>query len=120
MGFIQEFKKFALKGNVVDLAIGVIIGGAFGNIVSSLIDDVITPLILAPALKASNLQNIQDLRFGAVKYGSLLSNLISFLIIALVLFLVIKALNRMNMGAEAPPPTPTESLLTEIRDALKK
>ena len=64
MGMIQEFKEFAMKGNVVDLAIGVVIGGAFGKIVASLIDDVITPLILSPALEAAHLSNIADLKMG--------------------------------------------------------
>jgi large conductance mechanosensitive channel len=123
MGFLKEFKEFAVKGNVVDLAIGVIIGGAFGSIVKSFIDDVITPLLLAPALKAADMQNIQDLKVGAVKYGSFLSAVISFLVIAFVLFLVVKGINKMKKEEPAPPPagpTPTEQLLTEIRDALKK
>ncbi|HTA62411.1 MAG TPA: large conductance mechanosensitive channel protein MscL, partial [Bacteroidia bacterium] len=80
MGMIKEFKEFAMKGNVVDLAIGVVIGAAFGKIVSSLIDDVITPLLLAPALDAAHLNNIADLKYGAVKYGSFLSSVISFII----------------------------------------
>ena len=123
MGFLKEFKEFAVKGNVVDLAIGVIIGGAFGSIVKSFIDDVITPLLLAPALKAANLENIQDLKMGAVKYGNFLSAIISFAVIAMVLFLVVKAINKMKKEEPAPPPagpTPTEQLLAEIRDALKK
>jgi large conductance mechanosensitive channel len=122
MGFIKEFKEFAMKGNVVDLAIGVVIGGAFGAIVKSLIDDVITPLILSPALKAANLSNIQDLKIGAIKYGSFLSSVISFFIIALVLFIIIKGVNRMKMGADevVAAPTASETLLTEIRDLLKK
>lgn len=123
MGFLKEFKEFAVKGNVVDLAIGVIIGGAFGSIVKSFIDDVITPLLLAPALKAADMQNIQDLKVGAVKYGSFLSAVISFLVIAFVLFLVVKGINKMKKEEPEPPPagpTPTEQLLTEIRDALKK
>lgn len=123
MGFLKEFKEFAMKGNVVDLAIGVIIGGAFGSIVKSFIDDVITPLLLAPALKAANMEDIQDLKLGAVKYGSFLSAIISFAVIALVLFLVVKGINKMKKEEPAPPPagpTPTEQLLAEIRDALKK
>ncbi|MCC6760465.1 MAG: large conductance mechanosensitive channel protein MscL [Chitinophagaceae bacterium] len=123
MGFLKEFKEFAMKGNVVDLAIGVIIGGAFGSIVKSFIDDVITPLLLAPALKAANMENIQDLKMGAVKYGNFLSAIISFAVIALVLFLVVKGINKMKKAEPAPPPagpTPTEQLLAEIRDALKK
>jgi len=74
MGMLSEFKEFAMKGNVVDLAIGVIIGGAFGKIVSSFIDDVITPLLLKPALEAANLSKIEELTiFGGVKYGMFLS-----------------------------------------------
>lgn len=121
---LKEFKEFAMKGNVIDLAIGVVIGAAFGKIVSSLVDDVITPLILNPALKAANLSNIADLKIGSVKYGSFLSAAISFIIIAFVLFLIVKGINAANKKNEAaapPPPTPEEiMLLREIRDALKK
>lgn len=123
MGMLKEFKEFAMKGNVIDLAIGVVIGGAFGKIVSSLVDDVITPLILNPALKAANLSNIADLKIGAIKYGSFLSNVISFIIIAFVLFLIVKGINASKKKEEAapPPPTPEDiALLREIRDALKK
>ncbi len=125
MGFVSEFKEFAMKGNVIDLAIGVVIGGAFGKIVSSLIDDVITPLLLKPALDAANLSNIADLKAGAVKYGSFLSNIISFIIVALVLFLIIKGINAAKKKEAAAPAAPAEpsaqeKLLMEIRDALKK
>jgi large conductance mechanosensitive channel len=123
MGMLKEFKGFAMKGNVVDLAIGVIIGAAFGKIVSSVVDDVITPLILNPALKAANLSNIADLKIGSVKYGSFLSATLSFLIIAFVLFLIVKGINASNKKKEeaAPAPTPEDILLLrEIRDALKK
>jgi large conductance mechanosensitive channel len=125
MGMIKEFKEFAMKGNVVDLAIGVVIGSAFGKIVSSLIDDVITPLLLTPALEAANLNNIADLKIGAVKYGSFISNVISFIIVAMVLFMIIKAMNaskkkeEVSVAAPAAPST-EEKLLTEIRDLLKK
>ncbi len=121
---LKEFKDFAMKGNVIDLAIGVVIGAAFGKIVSSLVDDVITPLILDPALKAANLSNIADLKIGSVKYGSFLSATISFIIIAFVLFLIVKGINAANKKKEAaapPPATPEDiQLLREIRDALKK
>jgi large conductance mechanosensitive channel len=126
MGFVKEFKDFAVKGNVVDLAIGVIIGGAFGKIVSSLIEDVITPLLLKPALEAANLTKLEELTvFGAVKYGSFLSALINFVIIAFVLFILIKGINSAKKKEEAPTPPPAgpsneEKLLMEIRDALKK
>lgn len=127
MGFAKEFREFALKGNVVDLAIGVIIGAAFGAIVSSLVDDVITPLLLAPALKAANAENLEALTWGAVKYGKFLSAIIKFIIVALVLFLIIKSINRMKRRKEepaapqkAPEYTLQEKLLMEIRDSLKR
>lgn len=125
MGLLKEFKEFAMKGNVIDLAVGVIIGGAFGAIVKSLIDDVITPMLLNPALEASGAKNIQELTWGAVKYGSFLSAVISFLMIAFVLFAIIKAMNSAKKkeveapAAPAPPPA-QEVLLGEIRDLLKE
>jgi large conductance mechanosensitive channel len=125
MGFLKEFKEFALKGNIVDLAVAVVIGGAFGAIVSSLVDDVITPLLLTPALKAANAADLDQLMWGAVKYGKFLSAILKFIIIAFVLFLVIKGINAtMKKKEEAPsaPPAPssTDKLLMEIRDQLKK
>lgn len=130
MGFLSEFKKFAMKGNVVDLAVGVVIGGAFSKIVTSLVDDILTPAILTPALKAAKLTNLAELTIPgtAIKYGSFLSNIISFVIVAFALFMIIKAINRVNHKEEAAavvPPTPaepssTDKLLMEIRDALKK
>ena len=123
MGFIKEFKDFAMKGNVVDLAVAVIIGGAFGKIISSLIDDVITPLILKPVLDAAHLTNIADLKWGAVKYVNFLSAVITFILVAFVLFLIIKGMNatKKKEAAAAPPePSSTDKLLMEIRDALKK
>lgn len=125
MAFIQEFKEFALKGNVVDLAIAVIIGAAFGVIVSSMVDDIITPLLLTPALKAAHAENLSELSWGAVKYGNFLAAVIKFIIIALVLFLIIKGMNSLNRKKDAPvataPPEYTlqEKLLMEIRDSLK-
>jgi large conductance mechanosensitive channel len=125
MGMISEFKAFAMKGNVVDLAIGVIIGGAFGKIISSLIEDVITPLLLKPALEAANLSRIEELTvFGGVKYGQFLSAVINFVIVAFVLFMIIKAINstkKKEVEAPAAPAGPTqEELLIQIRDLLKK
>jgi large conductance mechanosensitive channel len=127
MGFAKEFREFALKGNVVDLAIGVIIGAAFGTIVSSLVEDVITPLLLAPALKAANVENLDGLTWGTVKYGKFLSAVIKFLIVALVLFIVIRSINTMKRRKEepaaphqAPEYTLQEKLLMEIRDSLKR
>lgn len=126
MGFIKEFKEFAMKGNVVDLAIGVVIGAAFSKIVTSLIDDVITPLILKPALDASHITDITGLTvLGTVKIGSFVAATINFIMVAFVLFLVIKGINaakKKEAAAPAAPPAPTtqEKLLMEIRDALKK
>lgn len=127
MSFIKEFKEFAIKGNVVDLAVAVVIGGAFGKIVGSLVDDIITPAILTPALKAAHLTNLSELVIPgtAIKYGNFLSQIISFLIVAIALFLLIKALNSLKRQEEttptAPPaPTKEEVLLTEIRDLLAK
>jgi large conductance mechanosensitive channel len=124
MGFVKEFKEFALKGNVVDLAIAVIIGAAFGAIVSSLVDDVITPLLLTPALKAANAQDLDKLAWGAVKYGKFLAAIIKFIIVALVLFLIIQGMNRLKRKKEVVAPAPPEyslqeKLLMEIRDSLK-
>ena len=122
MSFIKEFKDFAIKGNVVDMAVGVIIGGAFGKIVSSFIEDVITPLLLNPALEAANLKNIEELTlFGGVKYGMFLSAVINFVIIAFILFMMIKGMNKLKNekpADEQAAPT-QEELLAEIRDLLK-
>jgi large conductance mechanosensitive channel protein len=124
MGFFKEFKEFAVKGNVVDLAIGVIIGGAFGAIVSSLVGDVITPLLLAPAFKATGAENLQDLVWNGVAYGKFLSAVINFLCIALVLFMIVKGINKLKKeetpAPEAPAGPTQEELLAEIRDLLKK
>jgi len=123
MGMIKEFREFAMKGNVVDLAIGVIIGAAFSKIVSSFVDDVITPLILKPALDAANLQDLNKLTIlHTVKVGVFLSATLNFLIVAFILFLLVKAINRFKKKEEATPVvTPEEIiLLREIRDELKK
>ena len=123
---LKEFKAFAMRGNVIDLAIGVIIGGAFGAIVTSLINDVITPLLLKPALEAAQLSQLEDLTvLGAVKYGKFLAATINFIIIAFVLFLIVKAVNAAKKKEEAAPAAPAAppadiQLLTEIRDLLKK
>jgi large conductance mechanosensitive channel len=134
---LEEFKKFAMRGNVVDLAVGVIIGAAFGAIVNSLVGDVIMPIIgsvtggldfsnyflpLSSKVTASSLAEAK--REGAVlAWGSFLTIVINFLIIAWVLFLCIKGINRLKPAEPAPsgPPVPTkeEELLTEIRDLLK-
>ncbi len=125
MGFMKEFKEFAVKGNVVDLAVAVVIGGAFGKIVTSLVDDIITPAILTPALKAAHLTNLSELVIPgtAIKYGNFLSAILDFVIIALALFVIIKAINSTKKKEVPPPPagpSSTDQLLMEIRDELKK
>ena len=126
MGMMKEFKEFALKGNVIDLAVAVVIGAAFGAIISSMVEDVITPLLLTPALEAANLSDLDQLTWGAVKYGNFLAAVIKFVIIALVLFLIIQGINRLNRKKDARADAPavpelslTEKLLTEIRDGMK-
>ncbi|TWI83612.1 large conductance mechanosensitive channel [Lacibacter cauensis] len=124
MGMLKEFKEFAMKGNVVDLAVGVIIGGAFGSIVSSLVEDIITPVLLKPALKAAGAANIETWAPGGVLLGKFIAAVISFIVIAFVLFLIIKGMNSAKKKEEAPAApaaTPEDiQLLREIRDALKK
>ena len=137
--FIAEFKEFAMKGNVVDMAIGVVIGAAFGKITTSLVNDVIMPLISRITggvdfsawkwvLKAAEVDETgaETAAEIAVNYGSFIAVVLDFLIIALVLFMVVKAINKLrSIGKKEEPaeeePTPTaEELLTEIRDLLKE
>lgn len=132
MSIIKEFKEFAMRGNVVDLAIGVIIGGAFGKIVSSLVADVIMPPIgvLLGGVDFSDLSiTIKEASEGAeavvIRYGAFIQTVVDFLIIAFVIFMVVKAMNSLKKkeeAAPAAPPAPSneEKLLTEIRDLLKK
>ena len=133
MSFASEFKEFIARGNVVDLAVGVIIGGAFGKIVSSLVDQVIMPPVglatggvdfsqMKAVLKAADPATKQA--EVAIQYGAFINTLIQFLIVALVIFLVVKAINSLRRKeAEAPsaPPAPTraEALLEDIRDAIR-
>ncbi|WP_300673011.1 large conductance mechanosensitive channel protein MscL [Soonwooa sp.] len=126
MGFFKEFKEFAVKGNVIDLAVGVVIGGAFGKIVTSLVEDIITPAILNPALKAIHADNLSQLVIPgtAIKYGNFISAAISFIVVAFALFLMIKGINKLKKPEpviEAAPAGPTqEELLAQIRDLLKE
>jgi large conductance mechanosensitive channel len=124
MGMLKEFKEFTMKGNVIDLAVGVIIGGAFGTIVTSLVTDIITPVLLQPALKAAGVAEIDKWAPGGILLGKFIAAILSFLVIAFVLFLIIKGVNASAKKKEAaapPAPTPEEIvLLREIRDALKK
>ena len=122
---LKELKAFLLRGNVVDLAVAVLIGAAFGAIVTSFVNDIITPLILNPALEAAHVKNIAELTWNGVAYGSFLSAVINFLVIGTVLFFVVKAAEKaQNLGkkeeaAEEEVAGPTqEELLAEIRDLL--
>ena len=139
MGFIKEFKEFAVKGNVMDMAVGVIIGGAFGKIVTSLVNDVLMPLIgkltggvsfvdLFVNLGEGNYTTLaaaKEAGAAVFAYGQFIQNIIDFIIIAFCIFLMIKGMNKLNRKKEEPAPEapagPTqEELLTEIRDLLKK
>ena len=133
MGFVKEFKEFAMRGNVMDMAVGVIMGGAFGKIVSSLVDDVLMPFIgmLTGGIDLSGLKYVmmlpavdggEPIAGATLKYGMFIQNIIDFLIIALCIFLMIKAMNKIMPKKEEPeaPAGPTqEELLTDIRDLLK-
>jgi large conductance mechanosensitive channel len=131
MSFASEFKEFAMKGSVIDLAVGVVIGTAFGKIVASLVGDVIMPA-LSPLLGSVNFTDLA-LRISTdaagkpvlMKYGTFLQTVFEFIIIALVIFIVIKGINRMKRPAPAAPaappaPSKTETLLQEIRDLLAR
>ncbi len=130
MGMMQEFKEFAVKGNVVDMAVGVIIGTAFGKIVSSFVSDVVMPPIgaLLGGVNFSDLAVTVQEAVGTnpavvIAYGKFIQTVIDFTIVAFVIFMAVKAINAMKKKAEeAPPagPTPDQQLLTEIRDLLKK
>ena len=142
MGFVTEFKEFAVKGNAMDLAVGVIIGAAFGKIVDSIVKDLIMPLAGAlfggfdfsnlfiplhpvPAGVAMTLDAVRKAGVPVFAYGSFLTVLLNFIILALIVFMLVKQLNRFKKEAPAapaaPPPTPEDIvLLREIRDSLKK
>lgn len=130
MSLLTEFREFAARGNVIDLAVGVIIGASFGKIVTSLVDQVIMPPIglllgkvdfahlewvLKPADAAAGVEKV------AIQYGAFINTLIQFLIVAFVVFLLVKGINKMRreQPAQAAAPTATETLLAEIRDELK-
>ncbi|MCH9765067.1 MAG: large-conductance mechanosensitive channel protein MscL [Alphaproteobacteria bacterium] len=128
MGMIQEFKDFAIKGNMIDMAVGFIMGGAFGTVVTSLVKDIIMPPVgmLMGGVDFSklgiNLGPGADGKDVMIGYGSFINNVISFLILALCIFLLVKIVNALKKEAEEAPSEPPkqEVLLTEIRDALKK
>ena len=122
---LKDLKAFLLRGNIVDLAVAVVIGAAFGAIVTSLVNDIITPLILKPAMKAAGVDKIANLAWNGVAYGSFLSAVINFIIVGTTLFFVVKAASKATAlskkeaedAAEAAGPS-QEELLAEIRDLL--
>jgi large conductance mechanosensitive channel len=128
---LKEFRDFILRGNVIDLAVAVVIGAAFNAIVSSMVADIITPLLLNPIMKASGAENLNSLGWNGVLYGKFIATVINFIVVGFVLFMVIKAMNKLQTmkkkkeaeiteTAAPAPPTKEQELLTEIRDLLKK
>ncbi|MEO6232445.1 MAG: large-conductance mechanosensitive channel protein MscL [Ferruginibacter sp.] len=134
MGFIKEFKDFAMKGNLVDIAVAFVMGGAFGKVVTSFTEGIVSPLIgmVGGTDFSKNMWVLKEAVTDAsgkvtkeavtVKYGDFLTAIINFIIVAFVMFLVIKGINRMKKKEEAAPaaPSSTDQLLMEIRDSLKK
>jgi len=132
MKLVDEFKAFVMRGNVVDMAVGVIIGGAFGKIVTSLVNDIFMPIIGMvlgnvdfTSLEIKLGEPVEGAEQAAIKYGMFIQEIVNFLIIALCIFMFIKLITKMQKKKEeepapAPEPTKEEVLLTEIRDALKK
>lgn len=142
MGMLKEFKEFAMRGNLVDIAVAFVMGAAFGKIVTSFVDGIVMPIIgmltggvdftdkvlvlkdaVAEVKDASGTVITKAADAVSVKYGAFLTNVFDFIIVAFAVFMVIKAINRLKAKADpapAPGPTPTEQLLTEIRDSLKK
>jgi large conductance mechanosensitive channel len=123
-GFLQEFQQFIMKGNVVDLAVAVVVGGAFGKIVTSLIEDLITPALLNPAMKAANVEDLAQLQFNGVKYGSFLAAVLNFLVIAFVIFVLVHSLAKFKrqeeIVAETPAPDPVLESQQELTTALDR
>jgi large conductance mechanosensitive channel len=129
-GIVDDFKKFLLQGNVVDLAVAVIIGGAFGKIVESLVKDIVTPAILSPILAAAKLENIKQLSWNGITYGNFLAEIINFIVIAASIFVMIRMLENMKKRtsrkqsiAETAAPTTEEQLvstLNRLADSLDR
>ncbi len=125
MGFVKEFKDFAVKGNVIDMAVGVIIGAAFGKIVTSVVEDLLMPIVgmLTGGVDFTSLKlQVGD---AVISYGNLIQNIIDFLIVASCIFMMVKGINKFKKAPEAQPeapaePTTEEKLLAEIRDLLKE
>ncbi len=129
-GFIADFRKFLMRGNVIDLAVAVIIGGAFGKIITSLVEDIITPAILKPALEAASVSDLQNLSVNGIKYGVFLAAILNFLVIALCIFFIIRAFEKAQRRfirsgeaaaqAEAAPPDPAMISQERLTSALER
>lgn len=125
MGFIKEFREFAMKGNVMDMAVGVIIGGAFGKIVSSLVDNILMPAISIFTVGFDFSKLAVKVNEATINYGMFIQNVVDFLIIAFCIFLMVKGMNKLNRKKKeepaptAPEPSAEEKLLREIRDLMK-
>lgn len=122
---LKEFRSFIMRGNVIDLAVAVIIGGAFSAIVGSLINDVITPLLLKPTMEALHVSKLENLGWNGVLYGKFLASVINFTVTAFIIFLLVKAMNRAfkkkaDDDAKSASLSKDQELLIEIRDLLKK
>ena len=125
-GFLADFRDFILRGNVIDLAVAVIVGGAFNKIIESLVADLITPAILQPALKAAGVEQLSELTTGGIRYGLFLAAVLNFLVIAFAIFLLIRAFEKVQkrmsreeeLAAEEAPPSPeivaTERLTSSV------
>ena len=121
---LKEFKKFIMRGNIIDLAVAVVIGAAFTAIVNSLVADIITPAILNPVMEFLKVKDLENVMWHNIKYGKFLASLINFVIVGFVLFMIVRTMNKIQHKEDSkekvvPPPTKEELLLTEIRDLLK-
>lgn len=122
--FAHDFKEFLMRGNVVDLAVAVVLGAAFTAIVTSLVEDIITPLILNPAIEAAGVENIEGLSYNGILYGSFLAAVIKFIIIGLVLFIIVRMFERFKRTEEVEAElTPTEKLdatMTRLNETIER
>ena len=118
--FLQEFKTFAMRGNVMDLAVGVIVGGAFSSITNSLINDIIMPIVGIFVSQASFADLTLSVGGAVITYGNFIQAVLNFVILAFVVFCMVKTVNRVTRGKKEPAPSHEEKLLTEIRDLLKE
>jgi large conductance mechanosensitive channel len=131
---LEEFKKFIMRGNVIDLAVAVVIGAAFTAIVNSLVADIITPALLSPVMEFLNVKDLENVMWNNIKYGKFLASIINFVIVGFVLFMIIRTMNKAQermdkkkaieavaevVVEEVPAPSKEEILLGEIRDLLK-